>query len=95
MPKKTKPSATKKPTKKAGGSAPKLRTKAPAKKRPPSPKKTTGNSRERKPASFEEAKSAAIDSLIEAIELGERRLSAVKRASSQDELTKAWQADGS
>jgi hypothetical protein len=37
-------------------------------------------------ASFDEAKSAAVDSLIQAIEEAERRLLAVKRAASYDEL---------
>ncbi len=78
----------KKPKKPAARSVPKSRAKAPPSKRPSlraSPK-SAGNSRGGKFVSFEEAKGAAIDSLIQAIEEAERRLSALKQAGSYDEL---------
>jgi hypothetical protein len=80
--------AAKKPRKPAAGSAPKSRAKAPPPQRPRSGSspKSGGNSRGGNFTSFEEAKSAAIDSLIQAIEEAERRLSAVKQAGSHDEL---------
>lgn len=78
----------KKPKKPAAGGVPKSRAKAPPPKGPSSrsSRKSAGNSRGEKFASFDEAKSAAIDSLIQGIEEAERRLSAVKQAGSYDEL---------
>jgi len=78
------PKKSKKP---AGATVKKARAKAPP-KRPSSrsSSKPGGNSRGGKFATFEEAKSAAIDSLIDSIEKAERRLSAVKRAGTLDEL---------
>lgn len=46
------------------------------------------NARQPQDATFEEAKSAAVDTLIQTIEEAERRLSAVKQAHSFDELSK-------
>jgi hypothetical protein len=78
----------KKLKKPATGSVPKTPAKAPPPQRPSSSSspKSAGNSRGANFTSFEEAKSAAIDSLIQAIEEAERRLSAVKQARSYDEL---------
>ena len=45
-----------------------------------------GNSRGEEVASFAEAKSAAIDALIQAIEDAERKLTELKRANSFDEM---------
>ncbi len=86
----------KKPKKPAAGSAPKSRAKAPPPKGPSSRSspKRAGNSRGGKFASFDEAKSAAIDSLIQGIEEAERRLSAMKQAGSYDELPKACRGPG-
>lgn len=83
----------KKPKKAAVRRLPKSRAKTSAPKRSkPASKKS--NSRAAKFESFDEAKSAAIDSLIEVIEEAERRLWAVKAARSQAELSTACQSRG-
>lgn len=78
--KKTKKSAPPKPA--AARAKPAKRPKA---RRSGSNMGTTGNARPHF-ATFEEAKSAALDTLIRSIEDAERRLSAAKRATTYEEL---------
>jgi hypothetical protein len=79
----------KKPAKPAAATMRAKRAK-PAKSKPQSPPSggSWGNLRQPKFATFERAKNAAIDTLIEAIEEAEQRLSAAKRARSFEDLSK-------
>lgn len=88
-----KQNASVKKTKKSAASATKTSAKAAPKPKaakraaPRAAAKAGGNSRAT-PPSFDEAKSAAIDALIQGIEDAERRLSAVKKVESFAELHK-------
>jgi hypothetical protein len=85
MSKKRKPSARK-------TNKPAPRAKAPKPARPPGAARNAGpgaGGNARPAPSFEEAKRAAIDALVETIEASERRLTAAKRAASFEELNRA------
>jgi Spy/CpxP family protein refolding chaperone len=96
MPKKTKAS-TKKPVKAAAATAHSGATPPPPKRRSTRSVASRGgkikdtpknNAPRQQLATLEQAKSAAIDALIQIIEEAEQRLYAVKRARSYDELSR-------